>query len=113
MTGAAGVHPDLSAVRSSLQRIEAMADLARYDGAATIVLQVEQPVLYEPQDALTRSAKQLLESELRARDVTVLKTADVMVARGDEALFRDSIHPNPQGNRVLAEAVAQAVQRLK
>jgi lysophospholipase L1-like esterase len=45
--------------------------------------------------------------------VAVLKTAEVMAARGDEALFRDSIHPNPQGNRVLAELVAQAVQRMK
>jgi lysophospholipase L1-like esterase len=111
--GAAGVHPDLPAVRSSLQRIEAMVDLARHDGAATIVLQVEQPVLYEAQDALTRGAKQLLESELRTHDVAVLKTAEVMAARGDEALFRDSIHPNPQGNRILAEAVARAVRQMK
>jgi hypothetical protein len=111
--GAVGTMPNLDAARRSVERIEAMVDMARRDGAAVIVLQVEQPAPLEPQDALTRSAKALLESELRARDVSVLRTGDLLASRGGEELFRDAMHPNAHGNVVLAEAVGQALSQMK
>ena len=111
--GTNGTQPSAAAAQRSVERVVAMSEFAARAGAQSIVLQVEQPAPFEPNDEITRRAKALLEHVLRDRGVPLIETADLIAAHGGGVLFRDPIHPNPQGNRVLARAVAGAIEPIR
>lgn len=109
--GTQGAGPDLATARRSVERVIAMAGIAQRAGATPIVLHVEQPVALEPQDDLTRKARDLLAQRLRERNIDLIRAGPAM-GRNDAELFRDAFHPNERGNRVLAELVDLRLQDI-
>ncbi len=95
--------------RQSVARVVAMAAFVEARAGIPVVLHVEQPASLESDDEPTRGAKRLLVSELAVHGIQLISSAAAMKAGGDELLFRDDFHPNPDGNRVLARLVADAI----
>jgi lysophospholipase L1-like esterase len=100
----------LRAVQDALGNIDRIASIAKAGGAKLYVLHVEQPEDFEPRDALTQQAKQRLRDYLRRREIALIESSARMSVADGSRLFRDSMHPNAQGNRKLAEAVAEVLQ---
>jgi lysophospholipase L1-like esterase len=95
---AADVHRTLS----SIERIDATVRSSR---AKLAVLFVEQPKSVEPTDNLTLWAKQQLFIRLSELGVPVIRPAQAIEQAGGVHLFRDGLHPNEEGNRVLASSL--------
>jgi GDSL-like Lipase/Acylhydrolase family len=95
--------------RQSVARVIAMALLVTAKGGIPIVLHVEQPPSLELNDEVTGGAKRLLASELAVHGIELISSAQTMNGHGGALLFRDDFHPNPDGNRVLAHLVADAI----
>ena len=105
---------DTAAIRSS--RAESINRIARWRRSSETEVGrhcsgVEQPAALEPRDEVTRDANQLLAVELAAREIPLVSSAQAISENGGQRLFRDAFHPNPDGNRVLAELVADAIVR--
>jgi lysophospholipase L1-like esterase len=106
---------DVRRVLSSINRIEAMV---RRSNARLAVLLVEQPKGIEPTDPLTVRAKAQLSQQLTKLEVPLIRPSQDVEQAGGVRLFRDGLHPNAEGNRVLARALlaflattVQSVQR--
>lgn len=110
--GAEWPQRDIGAARAGIDRVAAMAQKVRADGATPLVLQVGQPGSLEPRDAVTEAAKRDLMTTLVALRVPIIETRDEIAMGGGTNLFRDALHPNPEGNRVLAETVARALLKV-
>jgi hypothetical protein len=105
-----GGHPDSRSsadVRRAIATLERIHMLVRLGGAHMIVLAVEQPATLEPADSVTREAKAALAGAMRRLEVPVVAPAKQIQGESGITLFRDGLHPNARGNRVLAEAVAR------
>jgi hypothetical protein len=100
----------LADVQRTLASIERMAATARRRKAALVVLFVEQPRDVEPVDELTNRAKALLFARLRELGVPWIRPADAIERAGGARLFRDNLHPNADGNRILAQEAARAIR---
>lgn len=99
---------DVERVLMVIGRIHAMAADAN---TTLMVLFVEQPHGVEPADELTLWAKQRFREFIATRGIILIETAALVQQAGGARLFRDEIHPNEEGNRVLAQAVAGALQQ--
>jgi lysophospholipase L1-like esterase len=99
-------------VERSVQVLEHIRSFAGERAARLIVLHVEQPSALEPRTALVEGAIRALEAWAARAGVTLIRSADAMRTQGDRLLFRDAIHPNPAGNRVLATEVAAVLAPL-
>lgn len=96
----------------SLAHLDAILAVARTGGARLMVVLVEQPERYEPRDDYARSAKMALNAWARTNAVPLVLTAErLSKGVGHEKNFRDVIHPNEKGNRVLAECVFEALRK--
>jgi len=93
-------------VKRNLASFSRISELVRRKGAELLVLFVEQPAGIEPEDPVTREAKEQFLSMLQSDGVPFVRTAEEMEQAGGKSLFRDVIHPNAEGNRVMAEQVA-------
>jgi len=105
--------PDAAAAQDAIRRVLKMADFMRARGATPIVLHVEQPASKEPTDLITSQAKAALGAALAQQGIDLISARDALNAPGDTALFRDEFHPNPAGNRVLAQLVFERITRLR
>jgi len=104
------VQPSSAAdIHRSVAVLERIAAHVRRAGARLLVVHVAQPGPLEPVDDLTALAKSRLRDWAALSGVTLVSLEDTMNASGGVALFRDSIHPNEQGNRVIAQTVAAHV----
>jgi lysophospholipase L1-like esterase len=83
-----------------------MAELARLSGAMPTVLFVEQPGRFELSDPYTASAKVSLFEALKQRGIPFVDTRDAVDRAGGVSLFRDGLHPNTEGNRIVAQIAA-------
>jgi lysophospholipase L1-like esterase len=102
----------LEIARELIERIPVMARAAAKDGAKLAVLFVEPPDRFESRDAVVADAKTALFSLLRAQEIAFATTRDAIRSAGGETLFRDELHPNARGNRVLAGVAAGLVERV-
>jgi hypothetical protein len=96
-------------VPRTMAAIDRIAALARASGAELIVLYIEQPRGLEPDDELSRYAKESLLSTLARLNVTLVRPAEAMEAKGGRKLFQDGVHPDAAGNRVLSQELAGAI----
>ncbi len=86
-----------------------MAELARRSGATPVVLFVEQPDRFELSDTQTVAAKAVLFESMKERAIPYMDTRESVEQAGGVALFRDGLHPNTSGNRVLAEVAMKLI----
>lgn len=101
-------HGDIVRNLASFRRI---AQLVRQQGAELVVLFVEQAQGIEPEDEVTLYAKSTFLAKLVADGVPFVRSADAIEREGGTSLFRDAIHPNAAGNRVLASEIAAVIRR--
>jgi lysophospholipase L1-like esterase len=97
---------DIARARRVLSRIH---DFVTAQGARLLVMHVAQPPGIEPDTEFTRNAKSELRAWAASRGVLLVETEQAMVDAGGRSLFKDAIHPNVQGNRVLARTAAAAM----
>jgi hypothetical protein len=79
------------------------AEFATRSGAKPVVLFVQQPGRFELSDPHTVAAKTSLFEKLDLHGVPYADTRDAVERTGGTSLFRDGLHPNTGGNRVLAQ----------
>lgn len=98
--------PSAEAARANLDNVLAIARLAQAAGAHMAVILLDQDAT-EESEPLTGAAKRALADALDALGVGLIALRPALERHGRAALFRDDVHPNALGNRVIAEAVAQ------
>lgn len=94
---------------ASLTRINS---IVKANNSQLVVFLIEQPGKYEPKSALYKQAKQSFVHKAQALNMpyVFLRFQGFSKARYKK-LFRDPIHPNAQGNALVAKAVAKLVER--
>lgn len=90
-------------VLAAVSQVLAAAATAEARGTKPFLLFVEQPAPLELADPKTAAAKIFLFDTLRANHISFANTREAASRAGGAALFRDGLHPNVNGNRVLAE----------
>lgn len=103
---AAPTKQDLARNLASLDRI---AKLVRARKAKLIVLLVEQPDEFEPQTPLATLSKKMLAQKAKDLNLLYANSKQAFNQAGGPKLFRDGLHPNSQGNRVMAWVVAKQI----
>ena len=88
-----------------------MDQMVRAQGGELIVLFSTEAIDPELEDLAT-NARQRLFDALAQRDVTVLNYDQAILQQGRAALFRDTVHPTPAGNRVMAATVATYLKQM-
>jgi lysophospholipase L1-like esterase len=101
---------DVARTLASLERID---DFVKNSGGQLMVFLAEHASSDEPADAITLYAKQALATRMRARGVPVVRSQEGLDAAGGSKLFYDPVHPNPQGNLVIARSLAAAVMKSR
>ena len=86
-----------------------MKRYAQDHDARFAVLLVEQPQGYESQDPRNTAAKQALFAVLAANGIPFAVSRESVQKNGGERLFRDGVHPTPDGYRILAQLAAGLV----
>ena len=104
--GAQPSAPSLAVAKENIVQLQNAADFAARAGAKSVVLYVEQPGQLELADTYTSEAKALLFESLRQHGIPFSNTRDSVERAGGLTLFRDGLHPNTEGNRVLAKVAA-------
>jgi lysophospholipase L1-like esterase len=75
-----------------------------------LVLYVERPVRTQaPEPNLTAARASFFET-LKRHNIAFLSTRDAVERAGGASLFRDGLHPNAAGNRVLAQVAAELLE---
>jgi lysophospholipase L1-like esterase len=100
---------DADRVNRTVDRLIEMIRIAR---AEPLILFVEQPAALEPRDELTEYAKAELTRLADRHQVRIVHTAPALDRQGGTANYRDAVHPNEAGNRILAELLADALPKL-
>ncbi len=103
------VAPSRLELDRNLQRIAAIVRLARDRRARIAIFLIEQPAGLEPNLPLYAEGKTRLAALAAQFNAPYLRLRDRLATAGGTALFRDGLHPNPQGNRAIAEALADAL----
>jgi lysophospholipase L1-like esterase len=88
----------------AVAQVISIAEFARQNGAVPLVLFIERPGGLEPSDAQVQAAKSLLFDALKQHGISHSNTRDLIEQSGSTSLFRDGLHPNAAGNRVVAKA---------
>lgn len=99
-------------VARSMRVLTQIEQQVRSQGGRLLALLVEQPAELEPSDELTRFAKAQAVETLQRLDVPYVVTGEAIRSNGGTALFRDGLHPNARGNRLLAELIANKLRAL-
>jgi len=98
-------HRSVADVHRVLRSIERINTKVRLSRAKLAVLFVEQPTGIEPTDNLTLWAKQQLFIQLSKLEIPVIRPAQAIEQAGGARLFRDGLHPNAEGNQILARSL--------
>lgn len=104
--GAAGVESSERQARQNRNNVLAIADLVRSRGAGLIVVFLEQEG-DNGRDSATLGAKRLFFATMAQEGIPVVTLGHEVETIGRPAMFRDDVHPNPAGNRTIAEAIAR------
>jgi lysophospholipase L1-like esterase len=87
-----------------------IANLVKARKAQLIVILVEQPDELEPKSALANFSKKVIANQARDLNIPYKNLQEDFRLAGNNKLFRDGLHPNAAGNKVMAEAVAKLIQ---
>lgn len=93
----------------AVEQVLSIADYARQNGAVPMVLYVEQPGSLESPAPEFLEAKRLLFATLDQHRIRYVNTRQIVEHSGGASLFRDGLHPNASGNRILAQAAVDLV----
>jgi lysophospholipase L1-like esterase len=96
-------------VEAAVENILFAAETAKRQGATPFLLFVEQPAELERADPQVAHAKIYLFETLQARRIGFASTRKAMSESGPTPLFRDGLHPNVAGNRVVAQVALQMI----
>ncbi|MFN0040745.1 MAG: SGNH/GDSL hydrolase family protein [Burkholderiales bacterium] len=95
-----------------VEHVLAVARYARSHDATPVILYVERPGQVDLSNLHMQHAKSLLFAALARENISVLSTREAVEQAGGTALFRDGLHPNAEGNRVLALTAAKLLERI-
>lgn len=87
-----------------------IASYVKSQQAQLIVILVEQPEEFEPKSTLANYSKELLAQKTRELNIPYKNLRQDFRLSGGSKLFRDGIHPNSEGNKVMALAVAELIK---
>ena len=85
-------------------------NLVKQQKGQLVVFLIEQPSEFEPKDALTSLGKQVLSQKVKELNLPYISLKEDFRQNGDKKLFYDPIHPNPDGNKVMAKAVERLIR---
>ena len=97
----------LEGARTNIAQLLDAAEFTARSGAKLTVLFVEQPGQFEMADSYTVLAKIMLFEALKEHEIPYVDTRESIEQAGGVSLFRDHLHPNDQGNRVVANIAAK------
>jgi lysophospholipase L1-like esterase len=103
--GAAGVEISEAQAARNRQDILAIKRLVEAQGGRLMVTFLEQAA-DNGNDPVTMGAKRQLFSLLSEQGIPMATVATAVENFGRDAMFRDQVHPNPNGDRIIAEAIA-------
>lgn len=92
--------------RANRDSVLLMEQMVRNSGG-TLVVMISTEAIDPSQNELASNARRKLVEALDRREVGVLNIDDAIQRHGRSTLFRDRVHPNTEGNRVLATTVAE------
>lgn len=98
------------ALKRNLASFNRIANIVKANKAQLIVILVEQPDKLEPKNVLANYSKKAIALEAKKQNVPYKNLGEYFRLAGDEKLFRDVLHPNPAGNKVMAIATAELIQ---
>ena len=91
--------------RANLDTVLLMEQIVRQSGGSLVVLLSSESI--DPRmDSLAATARQRMVEALARKNVSVLTIDDAINRLGRSFLYRDTVHPNPEGNRAMAIAAA-------
>lgn len=100
---------DYGEVVLSVRRIlGSMIGAVRSQGTEAVIVLIEHPSRMDRQDIEIAN----LEGLLNSMKVPFARISEHMGGRGGTRLFRDGVHPNPEGNRVIASILARRIASL-
>lgn len=102
----------LQEARENIGQLVDMAQRARQAGAIPAVLFIEQPGRHEMSDAYTVAAKTLLFAKLSQHEIAHADSREAVERAGGAALFRDGLHPNTEGYKVLARVAGDMLDPI-
>lgn len=102
----------LQEARENIGLLVDMAQRARQAGAIPAVLFIEQPGRYELSDTYTVAAKTLLFAKLTQHEIAHADSRQPVERAGGAALFRDGLHPNTEGYKVLARVAGDMLDPI-
>jgi lysophospholipase L1-like esterase len=89
-----------------------IANFVKDREAQLVLILVEQPNEMEPKSGLANYSKELLARKAKELNIPYKNLQEDFRKAGNQKLFRDSIHPNPKGNKVMAEVVKNMIQNI-
>lgn len=101
--------PTQQDLERNLASLESIAELVKARRAKLIILLVEQPQGLEPQTALATLSKKKLAHKAKDLNLLYANSKQAFDQAGSHELFRDGLHPNSQGNSVMARVVAKQI----
>lgn len=108
--GAAGVESSERMARQNRENVLAIAGLVRGRGADLTVVFLEQEG-DSGRDPTTLGAKRLFFATMAQQGIPVVTLGREVETIGRQAMFRDDVHPNADGNRTIAEAIAREFRK--
>lgn len=92
----------------SILNVLSIDDAVRASNAELVVVFLEERT-DRGDDTLTKGAKRVFFASMASRAIPVLTFATRIERFGHESLFFDEVHPNVEGNRLIAEMAAAAL----
>ncbi|MBC8008098.1 MAG: SGNH/GDSL hydrolase family protein [Prolixibacteraceae bacterium] len=91
----------------AVAQVLSITELVRGNGAVPVVLYVERPGQLKRSDREAAEAMSLLFVALQQHRISYRSTREVVEQAGGASLFRDGLHPNAVGNRLVAQAALE------
>jgi hypothetical protein len=108
--GADGVESSERLARQNRENVLAIAGLVRGHGADLTVVFLEQEG-DSSRDPTTLGAKRTFFGMMAQHGIPVVTLGREVETIGRQAMFRDDVHPNADGNRTIAAAIARQIRK--
>lgn len=94
----------------NIATLVAINNLVQQQKGQLVVFLIQQPDEYEPKDALTKQGKQVLTQKVKELNLPFASLGEDFRKAGGKKLFYDTIHPNPEGNKLMAKAIEKLIK---
>ena len=103
------IHQNISQFKANLAIIRKMKKDVNADGAKMVVIFMKQPTFSEPTNPTTVFEEHTLFKTLTDLNIPFISPSAEFIKEGDANLFRDGVHPNPLGDKLMAKSVATLI----